>query len=85
MPGADCAVYGQGIQLLYWPQVWAEGEGKDKYCNALVGHSSSVTLAPTIAGQPNTFLSGTHTFTSPTVYIKYGALSANDWGGLPVG
>lgn len=69
-PGADCAVFGTGIQLLYWPQTWAGG-----YCG---DHKSIVTLGPTIPGKSNTATYGNYTLTSPTVYIKYSVMSARD-------
>lgn len=55
------------------------------YCMKLFGQRKSHTLSATIPGKPNTAVSGTHTFTSPTVYVKYSALSAKDWGDVAVG
>ena len=69
-PGADCALAGSGIQLFYWPQTWAGG-----YCG---DQKEIVTMAPTIPGKPNTATWQNYTFTSPTVYVKYDAISAHD-------
>lgn len=65
-------VYGQNVQLFHWPQAWADidgtpGEGEYGYCLKLWGQRESLTLGPTIPGKPNTAVSGTMTFTSPTV------------------
>ena len=68
--GADCALSGSGIQLFYWPQTWADG-----YCG---DHKEIVTMDPTIPGKPNTATWMNYTFTSPTVYVKYNAISAHD-------
>ena len=76
-PGADCGIYGSGIQLMYWPQTWESG-----YCGP---KQQSVTLGPTISGRPNTVKLFNTTFTSPTVYIKYDTLWASDYCDAPVG
>ncbi|KAL9091298.1 MAG: hypothetical protein Q9165_004932 [Trypethelium subeluteriae] len=67
----QCIVTGKSVELIYWPVKTAPGQ-------------KNVTIAPTKTGIVTATGFGT-TFTSPTVYISFDQLWANNHCGRPVG
>ncbi|KAK4549695.1 hypothetical protein LTR36_004996 [Oleoguttula mirabilis] len=59
-----CAENFASIQLLYWPVTTISG-------NLCQGNVSTTTMAPTISGKPNTYVTWNTTLTSPTVYMAF--------------
>ncbi|KAF2232791.1 hypothetical protein EV356DRAFT_534306 [Viridothelium virens] len=67
----QCIVTGKSVELIYWPVKTAPGQ-------------KNVTITPTETGLVTATGFGT-TFTSPTVYISFDQLWANNHCGRPVG
>ncbi|KAI7277981.1 hypothetical protein KC345_g6249 [Hortaea werneckii] len=72
-----CAVTAVSVKLLYWPVSTAS----DNDCQNTV---STMTMGPTIAGKPNTFVLRNTTLTSPTVYMEFDGTWAYENNGTMV-